>query len=118
MFDGHLNICIECVKNRVSSWAKTESGRLSDKKRQQTDKRKKWLNEYNKKSKTTLEGNKKYRARVKVGNALRAGTLVKTACEVCTEPKVEGHHDDYSKPLEVKWLCIYHHKKLHGVIKN
>lgn len=28
-----------------------------------------------------------------------------TSCEVCDAPDPEAHHDDYSKPLEVRWLC-------------
>lgn len=29
------------------------------------------------------------------------------------EGQLEGHHPDYSKPLEVIWLCIRHHTDLH-----
>ena len=37
-------------------------------------------------------------------------------CEIegC-ETDGERHHDDYTKPLEVKWLCRVHHKELHRV---
>lgn len=35
-------------------------------------------------------------------------------CEVCgTTENVERHHDDYSKPMEVRFLCIKHHNKHH-----
>lgn len=27
--------------------------------------------------------------------------------------KLDAHHDDYSKPLEVRWLCRLCHKKAH-----
>ena len=31
------------------------------------------------------------------------------------DPKwVEAHHDDYFKPLDVRWLCFRHHRELHG----
>ena len=56
----------------------------------------------------------KYRAQTAVGNALRDGKLVKRPCEICGDPKVHGHHDDYSKPLEVRWLCWVHHKTIHA----
>ena len=40
-----------------------------------------------------------------VQTALRNGTLVKSPCEMCGNEKVQAHHCDYSKPLEVMWLC-------------
>lgn len=52
-------------------------------------------------------------ARQKVGIAIKSGKLVKGLCEVCNSKKVQAHHDDYSKPLIVRWLCITHHVQLH-----
>jgi hypothetical protein len=48
--------------------------------------------------------------------AVRSGRLVRKPCEVCGEPKSEGHHEDYHKPLEVVWLCRRHHKLAHGLL--
>lgn len=48
------------------------------------------------------------------GNAIRNGALIKSGCEVCgTLSNVHAHHDDYGKPLEVRWLCAAHHKQWH-----
>jgi hypothetical protein len=55
----------------------------------------------------------KQNARVKVHRAIRAGTLVPRPCEVCGSPKAQAHHDDYSKPLDVRWLCHLHHMERH-----
>lgn len=52
-------------------------------------------------------------AHIIVGNALRDGKLRKAPCEVCGHLTVEAHHDDYSKPLEVRWLCKIHHDEHH-----
>lgn len=52
-------------------------------------------------------------ARVAVGNALRDGRLTRQPCEVCGHEKAQAHHDDYSKPLDVRWLCTTHHAEWH-----
>ncbi len=54
---------------------------------------------------------KKNRARVKVARALKDGTLEKEPCYECGSEIVQAHHDDYSKPLDVRWLCPNHHPK-------
>lgn len=48
-----------------------------------------------------------------VSNALRNGKLIKQPCEVCGSIVVHAHHCDYSKPLEVMWLCPEHHAEWH-----
>jgi len=51
--------------------------------------------------------------------ARRKGILVPQPCERCGETKVEMHHEDYSKPLEVVWLChrchFDRHTELFGI---
>ena len=60
-------------------------------------------------------------ARDTLQRAVRAGRILRQPCEVCgvrhgnTRPdgtviRVEAHHDDYSKPLEVRWLRGEHHR--------
>lgn len=56
----------------------------------------------------------KVSARNKLNKAIIDGLIVKGPCYVCNHPDVEAHHDDYSKPLEVRWLCRKHHNELHG----
>jgi hypothetical protein len=52
----------------------------------------------------------KRRARDAVNNALRSGKLVRLPCKKCGATyKIEAHHWDYSKPLDVLWYCTEHH---------
>lgn len=55
----------------------------------------------------------KYLVRQKLNSAVRNGKVEKYPCKNCGEPKVQAHHSDYLKPLEVIWLCKPHHMELH-----
>ena len=49
-----------------------------------------------------------------VERALKKGQLIRQPCEVCgATDKVNAHHDDYSKALDVRWLCNTHHGQAH-----
>lgn len=62
---------------------------------------------------------KKYRrektgfAVAKVHDAIIRGKITKEVCEVCGAEQAEAHHDDYNKPLEVRWLCKKCHTEWH-----
>lgn len=56
----------------------------------------------------------KLSARNIVRQRIKRGTLQRGVCEVCGDPKTQAHHDDYSKPLAVRWLCSTHHKEAHA----
>lgn len=46
----------------------------------------------------------KERARSRLAYAVRRGYVARQPC-ACGAPIAEAHHDDYSKPLDVRWLC-------------
>lgn len=52
-------------------------------------------------------------ARRQVNLAVARGDLVPEPCPCGSAAKTQGHHDDYSKPLEVRWLCPAHHMEQH-----
>lgn len=54
----------------------------------------------------------------KVRYAVYTGKVIKQPCVRCGSMKSEGHHEDYSKPLDVIWLCSKHHKELHKHERN
>lgn len=60
-------------------------------------------------------------ARKQVAKAIYKKQLVHRPCEICGafgkgnngKSIVEAHHDDYNKPLEIRWLCFIHHREWH-----
>lgn len=45
--------------------------------------------------------------------AVRKGRIIRGTCEVCGKSNGQGHHDDYMKPLDVRWFCPLHHIQYH-----
>jgi hypothetical protein len=68
-------------------------------------------------SKWKLKNRIKDEAHMKIRSAVKNGLIKRGVCEICGSTKTEGHHDDYNKPLEVRWLCKQHHKDEHRKIK-
>jgi hypothetical protein len=60
----------------------------------------------------------KVRARSAVNNAIQSGVITKMPCSVCGSHQSEGHHEDYSKPLDVIWYCSKHHAERHVEIRR
>lgn len=44
---------------------------------------------------------------------LKRGKIKKKSCEICGN-EAQMHHNDYSKPLEITWLCREHHIQFHS----
>lgn len=55
----------------------------------------------------------KRRAHVVLHRAIKKGIIVRSSvCEKCNEQcKADGHHENYSKPLQVVWLCRKCHSR-------
>lgn|SRR3990167_4312929 len=111
MGDGHLSFCIDCVRERVRNFNRSEWGREYDHLRNQTPKRRRWLREYNRKKR--LKFPDRYKAVQKLDNAVRDGRIKRKKCKLCGSKIVQGHHPDYSKPFDVIWLCPEHHREIH-----
>lgn len=63
-----------------------------------------------------LQNPLKHQARVKLGIAVSAGKIKRPVkCSRCDQPhkRIEGHHPDYTKPLDVVWLCPPCHSVIH-----
>ena len=106
--------CKKCHNIISIKWGKTKRGRMLKK---ETAKR--WRKRNPKKVKKFYDKYKdKYRKRIsansKIYYAVKSGKLARLNCEVCKNPQVKAHHDDYNKPLQIRWLRAIHHKKWHA----
>ena len=117
MKDGHVNKCKVCNKKDVTQNRnkKVDYYREYDRKRgNRQDKA--YRDEYK------VKYPNKYKAHSMVSNAIRDGKLFPEPCEVCRSGLgVQAHHDDYAKPLNIRWLCVVHHHDWHkrnGEAKN
>lgn len=68
---------------------------------------------YRKKKKLQCSPEKR-RAHCKIRKMIKRGKLQRKPCEKCGNPNSQAHHDDYSKPRDVRWLCQFHHSELHS----
>lgn len=111
MADGHLNKCKTCTKVDVSTNYRhnIEHYKEYECKRNQS----RWAYKTEQCRLWRKKNPEKYKAHTAVNNALRSGELKKQECLVCGDPNTHAHHDDYSKPLEVLWLCPQHHRDYH-----
>ena len=102
--DKTCKVC-RCAKVRANRAAKIDHYREYERKRGYhgnglNDARKKYPNQY--------------KAQTAVNNAIRDGRLQAKSCQVCGCEITHAHHDDYSKPLDVRWLCPRHHNEWHA----
>ena len=139
MFDGHLNVCKECTKNRVGKHRQDNIDRIKEYDRNRPNKkervekvrqRRDWLkvNDRQKyqvqivapKKKWDKNNPEKKRAQTILNNAVRDKRIIKPIyCSICEKKtRLHGHHDDYSKPLDVEWMCAICHKTFHKDLDN
>lgn len=128
MSDGFLNKCKTCVKedtNKRIQFLKKNNPEWVEKEivrhRTKATRYRLELKPINKeklnqaKRKWSLKNKQKKKANLQVNRAIKSGKFSKQACEKCGCLEVEAHHDDYSKPLDVRWLCIKHHNEYHNL---
>ena len=56
----------------------------------------------------------RHRANQAVYMAVKKGKIIRPeVCPLCEGVPVEAHHEDYSKPLDIDWLCKKCHTERH-----
>lgn len=105
MADGLLGKCKECTKADVSARRVLKHAEICayDRERSRGKQRRSPRNKY------------RDRARSKVARAVKSGKLVPRPCTHCGDIRVQAHHRDYDKPLDVVWCCFKCHREIeHG----
>lgn len=116
--DGHRSQCKPCSKAVIAKYRAANKDRIAEKGREF------WArcgHRYAKRARRrTYAGSSHETNVVKLASrhilkaARRLGKIERGPCEVCGAENVHGHHDDYGKPLEVRWLCPTHHREWHA----
>lgn len=108
--DGRQDYCKPCANAKLDAWrARTRDRRLAyNRDYYASEKGREVVRKYQAKKPA------KKVAQLALNRAIKAGVMVRPpTCEECSARRPEGHHDDYAKPLDVRWLCRNHHKAWH-----
>lgn len=103
MADGHLNKCKECTKTDVSAY-RDEHPDI----------------ELETRLKACEKNPNQKNARMAIDAAIRSGRISKPSrCQGCgrsaSETRLSAHHYDYTRPLDVIWVCAACHRPLDHV---
>jgi hypothetical protein len=104
--DGHTSRCKHCACANTRAWNRKHRFRVHPKRPYDPEAKKRWAS----------QNPEKVLAHNAVNHAIRDGLLIRGECElrgVDCRGRIEGHHDDYSLPLQVRWLCKMHHEQEH-----
>ena len=115
MADGHLNQCKTCKKSYQNQHRAENIVQIReyDVGRAKRPERQAHMEQVTKRMRK--DHPEKQAAHNAVARAVRKGTLIKpSSCERCPRADhLHAHHDDYTKPLDVMWLCPVCHKVRH-----
>lgn len=109
MKDGRTCRCRDCTSVAKALWRKRNAAKIKAERSRQTAAQK---------ARERQVYPEKVRARKAVEKAVARGKIVKPdRCEDCGQAVdrrlLHGHHHDYSKPLEVEWICATCHSVRH-----
>lgn len=130
--------CKQCIKNAVNKRRNEKIEEIREYDRNRKNAKERALKNKQRLEKYKIENDERYynycksktewakknrikrNAHNKVSRALLKGIIKRPVnCQQCgLEAKIEAHHDDYEKPLEVMWLCISCHNERHKILKT
>lgn len=113
-YNANYHKC-DVAKEARKRWRKNNPDKVRKQKIKDYEDNKERYIEYQ--TKWSIDNREKKRAHVAIYDAIKRGDIIKpTKCSKCDkEKRLHAHHEDYTKPLEVKWLCqschIAEHKR-------
>jgi ribosomal protein S27AE len=120
---GTLNKCKQCTKIDVGlhyhrmmqdpAWIAQERERQRIKERARRAAGKQSPSRAEDKNAWRKRNPQKANAQTRVRRAVKSGALKRKPCQICGSASSQAHHDDYSQPLDVRWLCVKHHNEHH-----
>lgn len=124
MGDGYLNKCKVCTRRDVNENREKNRDyyiwydRIRANDPHRVEARKEYAEKHRhlskkRKSEWAARNTHKRKAHLLVQRAVQRGIIERKQCEVCGDERAQAHHDDYTKPLEVRWLCTTHHGEHH-----
>ena len=104
----------EAVKRAATKYKTSEKGKKSNREWKKTDAGKACVNKssarYREKHKEKLKSHWALKSAIKKGDVIRPDL-----CSLCgASGIIDGHHEDYSKPLDVIWVCRQCHADIHN----
>lgn len=100
---------VPAAERAETKWRHSEKGKVY---------RSNYMREYVAERRSDPAVRRRQEVRVFTRLAVLVGMLTKGPCEVCGITRVDAHHEDYTKPLEVRWLCREHHRARHDAMKS
>lgn len=100
----------EEAREKIYAWKKENPEYMRQWHEQNKDKHAANIKRWHEKHPHYLKCHKEFRSALKQGKLFRPDR-----CSLCNrEGKIEGHHHDYSKPLDVVWVCKECHNDIHA----
>jgi hypothetical protein len=109
MGDGHLNKCKDCTRK--------DAALQLEKNKQNPE----WVEKEKERVRLKplkLKGKPRTIIYAEMRSKIASGEIIKLPCAVCGNAKSQGHHEDYSKPFDLVWLCVRHHQDRHIHLRN
>lgn len=112
--DGRQTVCKPCQVAKSKAWREANPVRRKAQRRRYSarhaEREREWTRRWR------AENREKKRAQQLLYRAVRGGQIERPAsCAKCdAEGTIQAHHADYSRPLDVEWLCVRCHQRLHA----